>query len=282
MITCQHEWIQQCLIKYRYEPLPEGEHWEDAHYPIPECRNGTETVRLWSRDHAVHGFLQSEDLDQVCFHGFRRKTDRALIEEHYPEYLELCDRWFSDAQRRALQKAIDKDPEHQAKAGRVSGNRNTENGVLDRAREVLHSDKDEQGKSKHAVKIGKLGAEKNLELKNEEGKSINAVKGGQKSSASLHKEKDEQGRSLHAMRTLVKAHQKKDENGKSIVSTKCHQQKDELGRSVHAVTAGRKGLETINSRKWKCLVTGHISTAGPLSLYQRARGIDTSLRIRVG
>jgi hypothetical protein len=104
MITCQHEWIKQCQIKYRYEPLPEGEHWEDAHYPEPECRDGTETVKLWSRDHAVHGFLQSEDLDQVCFHGFRRKTDRALIEAHYPEYLELCDRWFIEAQRRAGQK----------------------------------------------------------------------------------------------------------------------------------------------------------------------------------
>jgi hypothetical protein len=101
MITCQHEWIEQCQLKYRYEPLPDGEHWEDAHYPEPECRNGTETVRLWSRDHAVHGFLQSEDLDQVCFHGYRRKTDRALIEAHYPEYLELCDRWFVEAQKRA-------------------------------------------------------------------------------------------------------------------------------------------------------------------------------------
>ena len=111
MITCQHEWVQQCLIKYRFEPLPDGEHWEDAHYPIPECQGGTETVRLWSRDHAVHGYLQSEDLDQVCFHGFRRKTDRALIEAHYPEYLEMCDRWFSEAQRRACSRRHEVHPE---------------------------------------------------------------------------------------------------------------------------------------------------------------------------
>jgi hypothetical protein len=104
MITCQHEWVEQCLIKYRFESLPEGEHWEDAHYPLPECMGGIETVKLWSRDHAVHGFLQSADLDQVCFHGYRRKTDRALIEANYPEYLELCDRWFSEAQRRASSK----------------------------------------------------------------------------------------------------------------------------------------------------------------------------------
>jgi hypothetical protein len=76
-------------------------------------------VRLWSRDHAVHGFLQSEDLDQVCFHGYRRKTDRALIEANYPEYLELCDRWFSEAQRRAIQNRIQKDRQSQARAVQV-------------------------------------------------------------------------------------------------------------------------------------------------------------------
>jgi hypothetical protein len=36
-----------------------------------------------------------------------------------------------------------------------------------------------------------------------------------------------------------------------------------------------------NSQKWRCLVTGHISTPGALSNYQKARGIDTSKRIRI-
>jgi hypothetical protein len=34
----------------------------------------------------------------------------------------------------------------------------------------------------------------------------------------------------------------------------------------------------INSRRVRCLVTGKISTPGPLTLYQTARGIDPSLR----
>ena len=101
--------------------MPEGEHWEDAHYPIPECLNGKQTVRLWSRDHAVHGFLQSEDLNQVCFHGFRRKTDRAFIEKYYPEYLELCDKWFIEAQKRAFQAKIKKNPNCQSEAAAASG-----------------------------------------------------------------------------------------------------------------------------------------------------------------
>jgi len=35
-------------------------------------------------------------------------------------------------------------------------------------------------------------------------------------------------------------------------------------------------------QRWQCLETGHISNAGGLSNYQNARGIDTSLRVRVG
>jgi hypothetical protein len=37
----------------------------------------------------------------------------------------------------------------------------------------------------------------------------------------------------------------------------------------------------VNSQRWKCLVTEYISNAGGLSRYQRARGIDTSQRVRV-
>ena len=37
----------------------------------------------------------------------------------------------------------------------------------------------------------------------------------------------------------------------------------------------------VNKIKWMCLETGHISTPGPLTNYQRARDIDTSKRKRV-
>jgi hypothetical protein len=45
--------------------------------------------------------------------------------------------------------------------------------------------------------------------------------------------------------------------------------------------AGKKGATSINSQKWKCLETGFITNPGNLTQYQRARGIDTSKRIRV-
>ncbi len=176
MITCQHEWIEQCQIRYRYESLPEGEHWEDAHYPLPECLGGTQTVKLWSRDHAVHGFLQSEDLDQVCFHGFRRKTDRALIEAHNPEYLELCDQWFIEAQRRAALKAqethpglakktFDKlrkeRPEIYREAGKKGGAITRDNGNLDRARAMRDQEKLKDRARKMSSKAFSVLLEKN-------------------------------------------------------------------------------------------------------------------------
>ena len=43
----------------------------------------------------------------------------------------------------------------------------------------------------------------------------------------------------------------------------------------------RRGAVTANSQVWKCLVTGKESTAGGLARWQKARGIDTTLRARV-
>jgi hypothetical protein len=44
---------------------------------------------------------------------------------------------------------------------------------------------------------------------------------------------------------------------------------------------GRKGGKISSSQKWQCTETGYITGAGPLSCYQKARGIDTSKRIRI-
>ena len=46
-------------------------------------------------------------------------------------------------------------------------------------------------------------------------------------------------------------------------------------------TGGKKGGLSTSSQRWRCLQTGHISTPGALTNYQRKRGISTSLRERV-
>jgi len=43
----------------------------------------------------------------------------------------------------------------------------------------------------------------------------------------------------------------------------------------------KKAGKTTAAQRWRCLVTGHVSSAGSLARFQRARNIDTSLRERL-
>lgn len=47
------------------------------------------------------------------------------------------------------------------------------------------------------------------------------------------------------------------------------------------IQGGTIGSQKLNKQKWKCLVTGYITTPGPLTGYQKRRGIDTSKRERI-
>ena len=60
---------------------------------------------------------------------------------------------------------------------------------------------------------------------------------------------------------------------RSAIARKANSKLTPEQRSV----AGRKAA----SQKWQCTVTGFIANAGNLSQYQKARGIDTSNRVRL-
>jgi hypothetical protein len=136
---------------------------------------------------------------------------------------------------------------------------------------ATHVEKDERGKSKHAVKMGKKAHEEKNESgrsvhgvkraealheeKNKEGKSINSVRGGVNANAALtpeqRSEKGKKGaKAAHASRTPEQkikygrraaeaCHRQKNEEGKSINAIKCGQasnkKKDNQGRSINAV-----------------------------------------------
>ena len=57
------------------------------------------------------------------------------------------------------------------------------------------------------------------------------------------------------------------------ITEKVHGAKDEFGRSLTAMKT--------NSQKWQCTVTGKILPPGPLTGYQKTRGIDPSNRIKL-
>ena len=89
MIT-QKEFVNGCYRYYAenyYEPgNPEDGIWEEAHYPVPECKGGKETVLLLKQHHAVHNVIQSEELQYPCVWHWER--------EYLPgEYLDLFDKW---------------------------------------------------------------------------------------------------------------------------------------------------------------------------------------------
>ncbi len=55
---------------------------------------------------------------------------------------------------------------------------------------------------------------------------------------------------------------------------------DEEKRNA-AIKGGIITASKLNKQKWMCLETEYVSTPGPLTRYQKARGIDTSKRIRI-
>ena len=45
--------------------------------------------------------------------------------------------------------------------------------------------------------------------------------------------------------------------------------------------AGKIGSKKTNTQKWMCLETGYITNSGALTMYQKAKGIDTTKRERL-
>jgi hypothetical protein len=102
-------------------------------------------------------------------------------------------------------------------------------------------------------------------------------KGGKTRGKQMHAERDEQGRSLWTLRL----HQERDDLGRSIrgvkLAERTHSKKNKDGKSTVAVLAAN----TTNSQKWMCTETGKVSTAGPLTIYQKSKGIDPVNRVKV-
>jgi hypothetical protein len=132
------------------------------------------------------------------------------------------------------------------KSGRKSGRKNYKNktGIYGRSKEQ-HSQDSKTG--------GKRGGKKTYAL----GIGAFAISPKQRKNAN------------------IKANETNKINGTGIYSLTKEQQ-IENGKNW-----GRTGAEKTNSQKWICLETGFITNPGNLSQYQRARGIDTSKRVRI-
>ena len=89
----QKEFVEGCYNWYREADLqpgnPEDGQWDEAHYPVPKCKDGTETILLLKEHHAVQGVIQSEELQWRCIWGWEEKYLEG-------EYLELFNKWMSE------------------------------------------------------------------------------------------------------------------------------------------------------------------------------------------
>ena len=120
-------------------------------------------------------------------------------------------------------------------------------------------------------------------------------KGGKKSRelcVGIHAQTTEQrseagkigGNKAYEMRVGVHARSKEQmiEHGRKGTKT---QRKNKIG--IYGMTyeqrsnLGKENIIKTNSQRWMCLETGYITNSGALSRYQKARGIDTTKRVRV-
>ena len=247
----QHEFVKGCLLFYEQEGMTPEEGWEEAHYPAPNGV-GTSTIWLTHEHHQIQGLLQSEEYGRCCF--FIGHTKQSLAHGPFTSnWFELWDlyyKWAGDILR-----VVHTVKDEQGRSLLAAKNA-----------EKIHTPRDSSGRSLHTLKLH--------EDKDELGKSVHSVK--------IHAERDESGRSVHAVKMVEIAHAKKDESGRSVLGVKngerLNAEKDESGRSVQGV----KNAERQHAQRWQCTHTGFISTPCGLSHYQKARGIDTKNRIRVG
>jgi hypothetical protein len=79
--------------------------------------------------------------------------------------------------------------------------------------------------------------------------------------------------------------EQRSERSRKANATLTPEQRSERSRKANASKTPEQRREIArkaNSIKFQCTETGHISNAGGLSSYQKARGIDTSNRIKIG
>jgi hypothetical protein len=184
--------------------------------------------------------------------------------------------------------------ENGKKAGKIGGKKTYELGIgiHGRTKEQITKDSKRAGNIVKELGIGihrltkeqmsengRKGAKKQQELgigifgRTKEQMSENGRKG--------IKKQQELGLGIHGL-----TKEQMSENGK-----KNAKKQQELGIGIFGRTkeqmsengkkAGKIGGKIVGSQKWKCLITGYVSNPGGLTVYQKARGIDKSMRVRL-
>ena len=103
-------------------------------------------------------------------------------------------------------------------------------------------------------------------------KALKNARGGKKGYANGLAKLSSEQRSLNSKKSGKIGGQIQGNINRELKLGVCGRTKEQM-----SIDARKGGLST-NQQKWICLETGHISTPGPLTLYQNHRGIDKSKR----
>jgi len=190
--------------------------------------------------------------------------------------------WFSitpeqrsEISRKAGQKTYENEtgifgmtPQQRSENSKKGGQKNKENGT------GICGLTFEQRRA-NGKKSGKIGGKKSAQQHKENGTWIYGL---------THDQRSENGK---------KGGQKNKENGtgicgltfeqRSVNSKKAAQTNKKNKTGIYKLTSEQRSeiAKKTNSQRWQCTVTGYISTPGPLTIYQKKRGIDSSNRIKI-
>lgn len=261
------------MAKYRWETIPKGMKFENAHYPTPKCKRGTETIPLWSCDHTLQGLFQSEELDHPCLDGRSREKDVRNLELYYPEYLPLIYKW--DKIRLSCAGTASCIVKHAEKNEDGKSIAAVEAGIASMA------DKDKDGKSVHA----RLMSEKAYE-NDPQSRVRGGLKGGAKAGAINGPKLYEDSKGIWDPK-YDGVREEWSSNGGKIGGAAAVEKKVGLHDPKYKEQFRQQSVENgykTSSQVWECLVTGHTGSPGLLSLHQKRNGInykDKSLRRRL-
>jgi hypothetical protein len=90
---CLHFYAEHGLIQGN----PDDGDWDDAHHPVPLCLGGTQTVKLLREHHAIHGVIQSEELQRPCIYSWE-------LEYLSGDWLTLAKKWMTVKGKMAMEK----------------------------------------------------------------------------------------------------------------------------------------------------------------------------------
>ena len=247
MIT-QREYVEGCLQWCKEADLqpgnPEDGTWEQCHYPAPKCLGGTETVLLLKEHHAAQGVLQSEEYQHPCIWGW----ERLYLDENATP---LWKKWMRLKAQPAIDAMSALPYEVKQEWGRIGQSKMTKE-QLRKGREVMWnamSPEQRRDQARHMLDIPPEVRARAVEKATQTNLARNPKHFGDMA----RKARDSE--TYETKRKRIEA---------------CHKPE------IHA-----KALAKTNGRKFRCRITGFISTAGPLTRYQNARGIDVSLRDQI-